>query len=183
MINYNSMANYIYDFDGNLYIIGSNDNFQAGNRNRNNVKPMTCIMKDKSMGIKKIITDSFSIVIHHGEKLIYFGQNTKKIFGFKKTFIDAPLSYSNKKVKDVYCGYNYTIIYTNELSLFGIGLNDKGQLGLPNDGGRVNKFTKIMINVKIKKMICGGFHTIVYSVDGEIIVFGCNEYINCSLKM
>ena len=49
----------------------------------------------------------------------------------------------------------------------------KGQLGL--GGGNIaekNEPTLLMIGEEIRAISCGGFHSILYKSDGDLLVFG-----------
>ena len=79
-------------------------------------------------------------------------------------------------IKEIYCGWEHTIILKNDGTLWGCGANGYGQLGL-GDTNRRNTFTQITTNVdNIKKIYCGGDSTFILKNDGTLWGCGNNQY-------
>ena len=62
-------------------------------------------------------------------------------------------------------------IYNLNGDVLVFGYNDHGQLGLGHNND-VNIPTLLMNDKTIKNIICGGYHTIIYKDNGDILVFG-----------
>jgi alpha-tubulin suppressor-like RCC1 family protein len=153
----------IYKQSGEIFVL---DYFS----NQDNSIPL---MTDKT--IKDIIRGGNHTIFYkeNGEVLV-FGKNQYGQLGF-----DDDVDYNiptvlmvDRNIEHISCGINHSIIYngvTGEVLVFGD--NNRGQLGL----GYIAKIrvpTRLMIDKTIKKIVCGGHHTIIYNELGEIFVFG-----------
>ena len=61
------------------------------------------------------------------------------------------------------------------------GDNDCGQLGFPYKedyyGNSNIKIPTLLMNDRtIRNIVCGGYHTIIYKDNGDVLVFGHNKY-------
>jgi len=84
---------------------------------------------------------------------------------------------TNIQVKQVCCGYNYSMILTDNNELFVSGSNAHGQLGL-GFNIRPNKSILLMTDVTIKQIHCGMRHSVIYKqnhMGDEIWIFGGNS--------
>jgi len=59
--------------------------------------------------------------------------------------------------------------------LYAFGLNNHGQLGL-GDNIDINTPTLVKLEFKVKEVVCGGYHTMIISGDGNLYAFGDNDY-------
>ena len=79
-------------------------------------------------------------------------------------------------IKSVYCGTNHTLILKNDGTLWGVGHNGYGQLGLGDTTNR-NIFTQVTTNADDIKLVCHGEnHTIILKNDGTLWGCGDNSY-------
>ena len=77
-------------------------------------------------------------------------------------------------IKQIYCGWYYTIILKNDGTLWSCGDNAYGQLGLGDTTNR-NTFTQITTNTNnIKSVYCGGRQTFILKNDGTLWGTGYN---------
>ena len=96
------------------------------------------------------------------------GLSRKNNYYFKEINIDNVLL--------VKCGAFHTIVNTTT-GLYSFGNNLFGQLGIEEKYLLyVFKPTKIDINLKIKDISCGNYHTILLTDKGDIYGFGSNKY-------
>jgi len=90
-----------------------------------------------------------------------------------------------KNIKQVSCGYLYTILLDNSGYVYGCGINGDGQLGLGNTT-QYTTFQKLLdlsgqqhlsdpsnAMVNIKQVTCGAYHTIL--LDNSGYVYGCGQ--------
>ncbi|KAL9652247.1 hypothetical protein ABK040_011907 [Willaertia magna] len=80
-------------------------------------------------------------------------------------------------IQHVACGDKFTILTTTKdhcefPQLYVIGDNDYGQLSLGHFHNATS-WTNVTIGIKVKQLICGDYHTIALSQDGE--VFSCGR--------
>jgi RCC1 and BTB domain-containing protein len=83
----------------------------------------------------------------------------------------------SEDVVAISCGYYHSMALSKNGNVFGWGYNSEGELGISNDNNqnfpiRIN----IMNGVLIKKIICGQYHSLLISTDGDIYAFGCNNF-------
>ncbi|XP_066033114.1 X-linked retinitis pigmentosa GTPase regulator isoform X2 [Chamaea fasciata] len=99
-------------------------------------------------------------------------------FGKSKFAEDIPSKFWFKNDKPVLisCGDEHTAIITGKGKLYMFGSNDWGQLGLGSKN-TVNKPTcvKALKPEKPKLAVCGRNHTLVYTEDGQLFVWGDNS--------
>ncbi|TPX68763.1 hypothetical protein SpCBS45565_g02894 [Spizellomyces sp. 'palustris'] len=77
-------------------------------------------------------------------------------------------------------GANHSVIVTADGSLLAAGANERGQLGIP--GGReLHTFSPVLIPTVFpppvfRYVACGWDHTLALTSDGDLYVFGSNEF-------
>lgn len=72
------------------------------------------------------------------------------------------------------------IAMTKDGALFGWGYNGHGNLGLGHVNSPVLAPTKIQQNItgiKMKKVVCGSYHTLVLSDSGQVMAVRITQYI------
>ena len=77
------------------------------------------------------------------------------------------------------------IIYKSNGDLIGWGNNEYGQLGINNKPGTnvIDVPTLIMQDKDIIQIACGGYHTIIYKSNGDVIGFGRNDYNQLGIEL
>lgn len=77
--------------------------------------------------------------------------------------------------KDIICGGYHTLILKNNGELWGAGHNTWGDIGI-SDKANKTEFTQIpyLDNLTIKQVVCGMYHSMILTTDGEIYVTGNN---------
>ena len=104
----------------------------------------------------------------------YYGQLGLGDGNNRSTFTQITTNADN--IKEVYCGYNHTLILKNDGTLWGCGNNYDGELGL-GDGNNRSTFTQITTNVDdIKSVYCGYGYTFILKNDGTLWSTGYNNY-------
>mmetsp|Transcript_62319 Transcript_62319/g.124882 ORF Transcript_62319/g.124882 Transcript_62319/m.124882 type:complete len:532 (+) Transcript_62319:120-1715(+) len=80
-------------------------------------------------------------------------------------------------VRQIICGDLYTVVLTQDGSIFSCGDNGWGQLGLGDDEGPSSfQILPPLPGGKVAKQIsCGSAHTMVVAYDGSVFGCGCNE--------
>ena len=77
----------------------------------------------------------------------------------------------NVKVVDFSCGEDHSAILTDQGEVFTWGYGNDGQLG-HKDRTNLNSPKKLQFPQKISKVVCGGGHTGVVSVNNDLYLFG-----------
>uniref|UniRef100_H3B6S5 Retinitis pigmentosa GTPase regulator n=1 Tax=Latimeria chalumnae TaxID=7897 RepID=H3B6S5_LATCH len=107
-------------------------------------------------------------------------QNSGAIFTFGKSKFaeNIPSKFWLKNDKPLYisCGDEHTALVTGNGKLYMFGSNNWGQLGLGTKT-TVNKPTcvKALKSEKVKLVACGRSHTLTYTVDGKLFMWGDNS--------
>lgn len=85
--------------------------------------------------------------------------------------------FTDKFVSKVSCGDRFTVLLTDDGSIYSFGENDLGQLG-SSDCVRSKSPLYILSGEEMKfvDVSCGKSHTLVKSVNGEVYGWGCNVY-------
>ncbi len=123
----------------------------------------------------------FSMVLKSDNTLWGIGKNLNVMFGatyqsYYNTWQELPLPVpkTTTTVKYIACGITHAILLMEDETLWGIGSNDYGQLGItPSD-----KFTKMNYpwTDNIKSICCGHKHTLFLTESGKVYGIGSNHY-------
>lgn len=79
------------------------------------------------------------------------------------------------KIASVACGYNHTIMVTGSGKVYGMGSNERGQLGQPPQP-KITGPTPISISGHCVAAACGSDHSLVLTQDGKLYAMGSNEF-------
>jgi hypothetical protein len=81
------------------------------------------------------------------------------------------------KIMDVSCGYNYTVILTQQKDIYVFGSNKIGQLGLPENYAINKDLIKINLapNITPIKIVSGSCHNVILTNTGDAYAFGNNS--------
>jgi len=177
-----SYHNFIYMNTGELYGFGENINGQLGLGHNRSVDSLILLMID--FEIKQIICGfNFSMLLKNNGELWVFGCNDYGQLGLGHKFevLVPTLLMVDPEIKQVVCGHDHSVILKNNNDILVFGSNICGQLGLPYDVSyRIPRVLNNSIitnkNIKIKEIICGMHHTMIHYMDGTIVVFGDNQY-------
>jgi alpha-tubulin suppressor-like RCC1 family protein len=167
----------IYKANGELHVFGYNESGQLGLGDFQNRNVPTLLMTNKN--IKKIYCSGYHTLIHiksTGE-LYVFGNNRYGQLGlgdFQNRNVPTLLM-TDKNIKSVHCGEDFTLIYKTTGELYGFGRNSSYELGLGDDIHR-NIPTLLMIDRSIKNIRCGAAHTLIHKLDGKLYCYGHNGY-------
>jgi RCC1 and BTB domain-containing protein len=82
----------------------------------------------------------------------------------------------DQKILQISCGYYHSMSLTESGHVFNWGNNEFGKLGLGNEKDTFTPKIIKLDNVRISKICCGPFHSLVLSNDREIYAFGANDY-------
>ena len=73
------------------------------------------------------------------------------------------------------CAIYHTMILTEKGEVWATGRNNKGQLGIGNNGDQ-NVWVKSFTKEKVINIACGEYHTIILTEKGEVWATGFNKY-------
>ena len=75
------------------------------------------------------------------------------------------------------CGASHSVVVCNDGSVYGMGYNGWGQLGLGNVQVRVNEPERIPLeDTDVVQAACGEQHSLLLRRDGEVLVMGHNHF-------
>ena len=166
--------NIILKNDGTLWGCGHNTYGQLGLGDTTDRNTFTEITTDTD-DIKQIYCGHYHTLILKNDGTLWgcgyngYGQLGLGDTNNRTTFTEITTNADD--VKQVYCGYEHTLILKNDGTLWGSGRNNWGQLGLGDTTDRTT-FTEITTNVSdIKQVCCGHYHTLILKNDGTL--WGC----------
>ena len=119
--------------------------------------------------------------------LLVFGNNKYGQLGLgDNKYINIPtLLMNDRDIKIICNGLRHSIIYKDSGDLLVFGDNTFGQLGFRNP----KKYSKyihnpilLMNDKNIKMIYCGGYHSVIYKNNGDLLVFGNNKYGQLGLR-
>ena len=170
---------FILKNDGTLWSTGCNDRGQLGLGDTTNRTTFTQVTTNTN-DIKEIYCGGLhTFMLKNDGTLWGTGVNSEGELGLgdgtnRYTFTQVTTNADD--IKEIYCGGGHTFILKNDGTLWGIGYNLEGQLGLGNTNHRYT-FTQITTNTdNIKSIYCGYLHTIVLKNDGTLWGCGYNGY-------
>ena len=164
--------------DGYLYSFGYNKYSQLGHGNTE-----TYDIPQKIQTIENV--DFVECGGEHSycktlENDIYgWGSNYEGQLGLDYTFLeDRPRLCKpfENNVVDIKCGYNHTLILTENQEVYSCGSNDSGQLGRYIDQRFASSFKKIENLSEIIRIECGYSHSLCIDNYDSLYVFGDNFY-------
>jgi len=110
------------------------------------------------------------------------GENTKGQLGLGHTTSpQSTIQYneyiSSANIKQIACGYNHTIFLASDASIYVVGLNDGGQLGLGHQTTPQSTIQEISYfndnGITITQIACGSYYTMFLASDGKL--YGCGS--------
>jgi len=142
--------------------------------------PVSLIMT----GVKQVATSQGGNVGDDPHTLILTADNSLYAVGnnnYGQTGYNADEYYILRKVssvpsgtiKEIAAGYDHSLILMSNGDLYGIGNNEKGQLGTKNYGSKLTTFTKMASNVS--SMAAGRRHSL-YVTNGKLFALGDNRW-------
>lgn len=139
-------VSYILKSDGTLWGCGLNSSGQLGLGNNTNQSTLTQI---NISGVKQIdCYSNHAVLVKNDGTLWVAGNNTRYEIGLNDTDNDVTIFTQIPSIlnaKDARCGYQHTIVITEDDKLMGAGRNDKGSLGF-EVASDVKVFTQIQLN-------------------------------------
>ena len=79
-------------------------------------------------------------------------------------------------VSRIACGFDHTLVTTEDGLLFSWGANHRGQLGIDNRVSFTSTVNRITCVPNVINVACGAYHSIVMNDKGEIFTFGSNNF-------
>jgi alpha-tubulin suppressor-like RCC1 family protein len=117
------------------------------------------------------------VVTNQGQ-VVLFGDNSHgKVCGASPCFLD-PALIGGRRARAVHCGAKYTMFLTEDLEVYAVGCNDKGQLGLSSTNfNSVNQ--PIHVDFLSGRGVCelslGQEHSTAITVNGLLYTWGSNR--------
>jgi alpha-tubulin suppressor-like RCC1 family protein len=172
-------STFILTDNNKIFASGRNNYGQLGFGNNDYVNEFTEIEWTNG-NIKQIICGGeHSFILTDNNKIFASGRNSFGQLGFDHiNNIDqfTEIDWTRADIKQVICGYEYTILLTSDNKIYGSGYNRYGVLGLDNCA-IIYGLTEInWTSEHIKQIICSNFHTFILKENNKIFASGKNEY-------
>ena len=160
--------------NGNLYVIGENMCGKLCVGHGSKVTILTKVNFFNNMKIIQIASGYNHTMILTNKGLFGVGDHHWGQLGLSETEINNyPINsiqkinfFNDKKIVSIYCGYRFTIILTDDNSLFVMGNNEKGQLGLSAKKIITPEKNNFFNNMKIISISCGFSHILILTDNG-----------------
>ena len=173
--------------NGNLYVFGQNRDDRLGLNNKNNqLSPVRNHFFDQLGPIKQIVLGGHhSMVLLENRDLYVFGSNflgqlglgNRDLEGVQIGIIQNHFFDQLGLIKEIILGWNNSMVLLENEDLYVFGWNSSGQLGLGNRNLQLvpiqNHFFDQLSSIK---QIVSGKHSMVLLENGDLYVFGSNDY-------
>ena len=166
------------DDNGDVWAFGYNINGQCGHdTNGENVKIPTRLYGLPD--IVQIAADNQHSACVDVEGCVWtFGNNDKGQLGHGDTKKRcSPTKVDGlENIVSISCGYRHTICLSSNHKVYAFGHNEHGLLGIGTNVNYELSPVLVPLDVDIKQIQCGGFHSIFLTCDGDVWVCGGNEW-------
>ena len=162
---------------GNAISFGKNSNGELGLGHKKTVKNAQLISKFKNQ-VKMIkSTGNMNLLLNKSNEL-FIWSNSKKIQLQKPTMVYLP---KRINIISISTGKNFAILLTNKGICYGIGSNEKGELGINNTSIKYCITPEEIVDLKkykdkIIQVSCGFKHTVCLSEKGRVYSWGNNTF-------
>ena len=181
----------VADVNGDVWVFGKNDNGQLGLGLGHLEEVVSNVVKVDSL--KDIISVhcgyNYSMCIDSNGRVFSFGCGTdspevlglglgyEDYFDVKVSIPTMIYTLQNLKITYVACGEDHSMFLSDNGDVYVCGSNRNGKLGL-NDEKLEETSTPILnpFLSNIQQISCGHKHSMALSLEGELFVFGDNEY-------
>lgn len=166
---------------GEVFSMGSGRGGKLGDGIHDRYMPL----KIGSLAEMKIIAVScselHSAVVTSSGELYTFGRTGPRLGysteGRKQAVPKQVESLKGHEIKDVACGLEFTLALTKDGKVYSFGKNESGQLGLGhNEHEQTPTLIETFKGIKIKRISCGINHAGVVTEDGDVWLWGCNDF-------
>ncbi|CAF1984272.1 unnamed protein product [Rotaria magnacalcarata] len=174
------------NYDGKVYVWGSNEDGQCGlARKQNVIKTPTELKLQYFVNTISCGYYHTGLVVKSG-RLFLFGNNRDRQLGcsIPDQYI-RPLEVSLPgRVKAVACGNQHTVVLTEKGEVYTCGRGEHGQLGLGRKISNSENF-KMIENLpkNLTTIAAGKAHTTLLGLNGELYVFGDGKYGKLGCEM
>jgi alpha-tubulin suppressor-like RCC1 family protein len=159
--------------DDGFFAFGENSGFQLGFGHKNQVKiPEFTKTQEK---FEMIASGNKHTISFHEKKLFIWGTNNFGQLGINEKIVKYPqfLEFP-QKIKKICCGWNHSVVLTDDKNLYLAGKGDLGQQG----NGKVENQSKFhLVLDMVEDIFCATENNFAVR-NGEVLAWGWNEHGN-----
>ncbi|CAF3739050.1 unnamed protein product [Adineta steineri] len=164
--------------DGSVYSAGNNEYSQLGREGKTSI-PERVTLPQNDEGVQVACGQYFSVCLTANGKIIVWGSISGKITNDDGFFYNKPEylgGFTDKRVVQIASGYNHCLGLTDDGTVYAIGINTHGQLGLGNtkDCRDATPITCLR-GSPLVHIACGAYHSLIISKSGTVFTCGLNE--------
>jgi alpha-tubulin suppressor-like RCC1 family protein len=160
--------------DDKVFAFGSNDCGVLGFGNEENVNELTLNEELSNKNIIDFKNSNYCVIARTINYKIYcwginaHGSLANGKINWKVSKPELNNYLSDKKIIDICCGYEHTIVLTNNAEVYSWGGNEWGQIG---NGTHKEQSTPIKVNgfnESVVQISCGGYHSMALTESGRV---------------
>ncbi|UJR38108.1 hypothetical protein I4U23_030788 [Adineta vaga] len=164
--------------DGSIYSAGNNEYSQLGREGKGTVPEKVFLPKNEE-GVQVACGQQFSVCLTTNGKIVLWGSISGKatdddeLYFVKPQYLDG---FSEKRVIQIATGYYHSLGLTDDGTVYAIGLNSHGQLGLGH--AKDCRFATPITCLRgspIVHIACGAYHSLIVSKSGTVFSCGLNS--------
>lgn len=184
IVNCGATSSAVVDDNGTTYTWGSGEHGQLGHNDLKNRNIPTVVQDLQGTRIVRLAIGEAHMLATSDDEFFVWGWNACGQLGLGHTEdVIRPSTLEvlgRQRVSSVSAGaaHSVAIVWVQKVQarvLYAWGSNSSGQLGISDKKGIIMKPTVVTTNEDITDLSCGSHHTVLLTVNGEIMSSGSNE--------
>ncbi|CAM4858154.1 unnamed protein product [Rotaria socialis] len=164
--------------DGTVCSAGNNEYSQLGREGRTTI-PEKVILPQSEDAVQIACGQYFSMCLTSNGNIVVWGSISGKITNDDGFFYSKPeclKGFDNRRVIQIAAGYTHCLGLTDDGTVYAIGINAHGQLGLGNSKDyKLATPITCLRGCPIVYIACGAYHSLIISKSGTVFTCGLNS--------
>ncbi|CAF0974051.1 unnamed protein product [Adineta ricciae] len=163
--------------DGSVFSAGNNEYSQLGREGKGTVPERVYLPKNED-GVQVACGERFSMCLTTNGKIVIWGSVSGRVKKDDELYFSKPQyldGFSDKRVIQIATGYCHSLGLTDDGTVYGIGINSHGQLGLGHTKDCRSAIPLTCLRGSpIVHIACGAYHSLIISKSGTVFTCGLN---------
>ncbi|CAF4670522.1 unnamed protein product, partial [Rotaria magnacalcarata] len=164
--------------DGTVCSAGNNEYSQLGREGRTTI-PEKVILPQSEDAVQIACGQYFSMCLTLNGNIVVWGSISGKITNDDGLFYSKPeclKGFDNRRVIQIAAGYTHCLGLTDDGTVYALGINTHGQLGLGNSRDyKLATPIACLRGCPIVYIACGAYHSLIISKSGTVFTCGLNS--------